>query len=370
MDRDGKNGAWDMRISMVAAILLVQLAPACGNDGGDTDSGQFDAGEETADDAADGRTEQSTLDAYFPHPPDDPWKPVSSSDSDFYSAEYMNSVAVGQGNGGQRVIWVAGRHSKHQPYFQKETRWDHLMLVVDDLNLNVAAEVLQGFEVALDLWGEEGKVQFFVDVDFRAPDGSDVHILADFHVNAVFHEADFFGVALGGSPDEPSLGMSHQPAFLSLAPYPPSIVQVDGGPAMELVSLTGELEIGRQEYAQDPGMAYRYDYACLISPDKGYVYLQFNGHALYSDGPFGELLEGIIAPGMIQELTMQGGEFHKADLYGLPDDATLTAGTVLFNHVEDVGLGYMDRQVVQMEDSDSNPVWGLRENIYPKENSE
>lgn len=294
---------------------------------------------------------------FRPVPPEDPWRPVGSSNEGFYSAEYANMVVVAEDDSGQRMVMVAGRHSKHQPYFQKGEPWDDVLLAFGETALTVSGSELAGFEVAFD--DVAGWLHLYLDLEMIDPMRTEVHVSADLSLDATFHPAEFFGLDLGESGDK-ALGMTHRPAFLSLGSSP-SVIAVGSGPATKLTSCTGELELGHINYATDPGMAYTYDYVCLVCPQKGYVYLHFAGHALSPEGPFGELFEELLAKSMAQEITMQGGTVLQGRPDGLPDDLFSTAGIVLVSRVQDVGLADMERQIVQLQAADSTPVWGLRE---------
>lgn len=303
------------------------------------------------------------LELLVPSPPAVPWYPAGSSDGDFYSAEYANMVVVGTDAAQRLVVLVAGRHSKYQPYFEKKEAWDDVLLVVGDDAFNAAGSELPGFEVAFD--DAAGSVQIYLDLDMAGGDGSGVHVLADLHLDAVFHEARLFGLTPGGDGAE-ALGMSHRPAYLALAGDGGSVIGVGSETPSGLTSATGELELGHIDYAADPGMAFRYDYVCLVCPEEAWVYLHFQGHALSPEGPFGEMFEEMVSQSMAQEITLQGDRVEEGNPHGLPDDVFTAEAELIVSHVEDVGLGYMDRQLIHMEGAAGTHVWGLRELVTAK----
>lgn len=298
-----------------------------------------------------------------PAPPADPWYPTAESEGDFYTAEYVNLVLVASDGAGRNIVLVAGRHSAYQPYFDKKEPWDDVHCVVDGTACNAHGAQLAGFEVAFD--DAEGWVEVFLDLDMTCDDLGATRVKASLPMQASFHDAQLFGIDLS-APDSPALGMLHRPAFLSLDPEHKGVFSLGEEPLETLETTTGEFELGHINYVTDPGMAWRYDYACLICPEDGWVYLHFQGHALNPEGPFGEMFEQMVLQNMRQEVTLRGPDIASGNPYGLPDTLFTTAGDILINHVEDVGLAYMDRQVVQMQTPGGCQVSGLRELLTAK----
>lgn len=354
-----------MQLSTAAAGFAIALL--CVSCSAQHDSRGDDAGacNDARNDIARGDVspDRAMADLFQPVPLDDPWWPTGSSGDGFYSSEYLSMVIVAEDDSGQQMVLVAGRHSKHQPYFQKQEPWDDVLLVYGGTALTTAGPELPGFEVAFD--DAAGWVRVYLDLEMTDSGGAAVPVAADLNLVAMFLPAEFLGLDLGQSGDD-ALGMTHRPAFLSGDAGSSSVVAVGDQPAVALTSYTGEFEVGSIDYVTDPGMAFKYDYVCLVCPGKGYVYLHFSGHALSPEGPFGEAFEELLSKSMVQEFTVEGGVVTKTRPDGLPEDLFTTAGTVLVSHTEDVGLADMERQIVQIEDADFGPVWGVRELFFAK----
>ena len=124
------------------------------------------------------------------------------------------------------------------------------------------------------------------------------------------------------------------------------------------------MEHGDLTYLEGPELAFRYDYLCVADPEEGWVYLNFAGHALDSEGA-GAILEDLVASSMKLEVTLQGDKVEEGNVHGVPLDFVLGGGDLLVSDPVELGLAVNDRQLVQVTDGEGNPVWGLREVFTP-----
>ena len=301
-----------------------------------------------------------TVDVWVPPaPPAESWQPEWSTDPDkmTYSTEYVNAVVAAVDDQGRTVVLSVGSHGKHWPYKEQQQPWDSVVLAVEGAGLVAFGNSLDGLHVQFD--DEAGSVRLHWDGPMEPSEGETVEVLLDLHIAASFLEPKLFGIGTAGA----DLGLAYQPAFLGLAEEPSVLRLGEESPAY-LVSLAGELEYGDLTYLEGPGLAFRYDYLCVADPVEGWVYLNFAGHALDSEGA-GAMLEDLVASSMKLEVTLEGDKVHEGNLHGVPASFILEGGEVLINDPVDLGLAVNDRQLVKVTDGEGNPVWGLREVFTP-----
>ena len=296
-------------------------------------------------------------------PPEAPavsWQPEWSVDPDSmtYSTEYVNAVMAAVDDQGRTVVLSVGVHGTYWPYKEQVKPWDSIVLAVDGEGFVAFGNPLEGLHVLFD--AEAGSARFFWQGPMESSSGEIVEVLFDLHLDASFTEAVLFGIGLTGA----DLGLAHWPAFLGLAEGESVLRLGDEAPA-GITSLAGELEHGDLTYLEGPGLAFRYNYLCVADPVEGWVYLNFGGHALDSEGA-GAMLEDLIASSMKLEVTLQGDQVLEGNVYGVPEKFILGGGTMLVNDPVALGLAVNDRQLVEVTDGNGNPVWGLREIFTPQ----
>jgi hypothetical protein len=338
-----------------------------------------------ADCVAGGKTEACPADGtgIEPAPPEHPWAPDCTNGDSWYTTQYLNAVLAARDGTGRQLVLVAGRHGKYFPYFQKMAPWDSILLQLDGQTFTAAAERVDGFEVGLDEAGGTVHLYFVGDAlpdptrpadDGRGEPraGTTVPILVDLRLAATFHEPRFLGVNVEGGTEAPPPGITMQPVFLRIASGPageeadgPGEVSVGLARIGDLPDLlptagTGELEVSSISYFKDPSGAFRYDYLCLASPDQGFAFVAFQGHALEAEGAGGEMFEKLLAGSMKRQFTLTADGLSQTNDFGVPIELLEGAPNVLAAHDEDVGLGTMTRQLICVPEP---AACGLRESV-------
>jgi len=298
---------------------------------------------------------------YAPGPPTSPWEPSVNEgpDGPNYSTEYVNAMVVAESEKGQILAFTVGRHGLFFPHFDKKSSWDSILLAADDLRLSAEAVKMSGLAIELD--EEHDRVRLYVDTELSSEDGEDVAVFLDLYLIGDYHEAKSLKVNIPSTPGGSAVGLLHRPVFLSVAPSPSSTIGIGGGPLLQVSKLAGELEVGQLNWVKDSDLAFRYDYLCIASAEKGYAYVRLEGHALHPDTPAGEVLEGIVGPNMKRQFTLQAGKLNEGNQLGIPGGFLTTGGETSLKHVENVILGLVEQRLLLFDEEDWGPAWGVRQ---------
>ncbi|MFC1522205.1 hypothetical protein ACFL6Y_07330 [Elusimicrobiota bacterium] len=267
----------------------------------------------------------------------------------FYKSSYINSSIAARDSNGNIFGIVAGKHEKNFPYYHPKSEWDNVLIYVNNIgyalsDTDIAKLFVEhnGGSVRIafkgELIGADGQARDLdIDLALKAREGKIYQLGKRFNVLDV----DYIP------------GLKWQPSELTLVPGK-SLVSVNGE-KINLVSGKGEVEKGWLVNLKWKKFAFRYDYKAMADPDGSYSFVDFTTHALNPDTWMIKILDKYAQWSASEVLTMNG-KTEEGNLFGVQAEAK-----VLVEDRVDLGLAWLDRQLVSSVDAQDRTLVGLRE---------
>jgi hypothetical protein len=277
----------------------------------------------------------------------------------FFDSIYLNLAVAAESDQGD-IALVAGSHSQDFPYYGTEP-WDNGLLLVGKEGYYFTHR-RQGEHLTIDVntqeRGSQGRIAYH-GLMVRASDKAEVQVDLELPIDYVAQSVRQLGKPYNFLDIKRIPGMRWQPYFLRGFE---GSVRVDGGEAIAIRQLRGEVEEGITANLQAPEFAFSYDYICVAQAGQnGYAFVDFVSHSLYPEEPIGELIEPIVVLTASASLTLQGGEELDGNARSVRRPPQSDASVVLFETSVDLGLSTLRRQMIKTSDAEGKALYGLRE---------
>lgn len=269
-----------------------------------------------------------------------------------YRSSYLNStVAVRTADRGL-VGLVAGKHERHFPYFHEQSEWDNLLLHVDGVDYAYSTRDIAALRMELD--EHQARIAFAGELRGRdeQPHSVDLELVFALEPGDMYPQGRIWDWSF-------LPGMRWWPFFLALTPEHSRLI-IDGC-ALALQRGCGELERGEMTNLTLRSFAFRYDYCCLAAPDADYVTIDFATRALTRRTVLERIIDRYLRRTAQLELNLGPGSAPGQPACEPPGDVE-----VLVEDRVNLGLAWLDRQLVRTRDARGHTLVGLREIFHPR----